>query len=259
MMSSIKKILLDIYTLPRLKKDRENYYQKLIRDSEWEGFSHYIINESKLVDVGCGSGYYLKKAEELKNAKVVGVDPEPGNYGVNRSINNFGKDFNIIKGVAEEIPLPDSMYDIIISSHVLEHVQDINMSLTEMKRIGNSNCIFIIGMPTSVMAFITLITQILFETHIRIINFFGKPFINTSKINFKQLFFSYSHSYPEKMTILHDIINYRTKKWKNKIEKHFKIIEIIYPSLYPHPSYWQLFKMKKIKNFGSSVYFICKK
>lgn len=258
-MNSIKSILLSIYTLPKLNKEKANYYQKKVRDSEWDAFSKYIHENSKLIDVGCGSGYFLKKAKALKHSEITGVDPEPGNYGVHKIDSEYSHNLNIIRGFAEKIPLQDNSFDTVLSSHVLEHVNDIDLSLKEMKRIGNSECTFIIGMPNSTMALITLFTQLLFESHIRFVNFFGQPFINVSKLNFKQLFFSYSHSFPENKTIIYDILNYRTKKWKEHIEPNFKIIKIIYPSLYPHPSYWQLFKQKKYKKIGSSVYFICKK
>lgn len=258
-MASFKSKLLSIYTLPKLSKEKENYHQTKIRDSEWDAFGKYIEENSKLIDVGCGSGYFLKKAKSLKNCNITGIDPEPGNYGVNRSDPEYHQNLNIIKGFAEKIPIPDNSFDTVLSSHVLEHVNDIDLSLKEMKRIGNSECTFIIGMPNTTMALITLFTQLLFESHIRFVNFFGQPFINVSKLNFKQLFFSYSHSFPENKTILHDVIHYRTKRWKKHIEPHFEIMKIIYPSLYPHPSYWQLFKLKRYNKIGSSVYFICKK
>ena len=258
-MSSIKSFLLKLYTFPRLSKRKANFYQKKIRDAEWDSFSFYIKENIKLVDVGCGSGYYLKKAIELKNSTVFGVDPEPGSYGVNRNEPGLNQDLNIIKGFAENIPLESNNFDVILSSHVLEHVNDISKSLEEMKRIGKSDATFIIGMPTSQMAIITLLTHILFESHIRFVNFFFSPFINVSKVKFKQLFFSYSHSYPKNKTIIYDILNYRSKVWSRHIKKHLKITKVIYPALYPPPSYLQLFRLIRLKKNGCAVYFICKK
>ena len=60
----LKKTLLRIYYLPCLSKEKANHYQQVIRDAEWDSFNDYIPLQSKLLDVGCGAGYNIKKAKE---------------------------------------------------------------------------------------------------------------------------------------------------------------------------------------------------
>jgi len=259
LMVKFKKKLLDLYTFTILSKEKENHYQKIARDEEWKEIKKFIPKNIHFIDVGCGAGYYLEKAKNELECTVVGIDPEPGNHGVNRYNSAYYDELNIRKGSAESIEFENNSFDVVFSSHVLEHVSDIDKSLSEMKRVAKDEATIVIGVPTSTMAFISLYTQILFTSHIRFVNFFFKPFIKTARINFNQVFFGYSHSYPENKTTLYDIKHYKTNVWKSYIEKYFTIDTTIFPALYPYPNYLQIFKMKKRKNKGSSVFFICRK
>jgi ubiquinone/menaquinone biosynthesis C-methylase UbiE len=42
---------------------------------------------------------------------------------------------NILKATAENIPFKDESFDVVYSSHVLEHVTDEVKSLEEMKKV----------------------------------------------------------------------------------------------------------------------------
>ena len=126
----------------------------------------------------------------------------------------------------ENNPFDDSSFDNVYSSHVLEHVNDINQCISEIKRVTVEDGIIIIGVPTSTMALISWITQVLFTTHQNIINVLFYKFINTSKTKWWEIFIPKSHSYENK-TIFNDIRNYREKKWLKIVEKELKIVKII--------------------------------
>ncbi|MDB5282006.1 MAG: class SAM-dependent methyltransferase [Bacteroidota bacterium] len=255
-MSAIKKFLLRIYYFSMVGEAATNANQKRIRDTEWDAVQGHIKPGGKFLDVGCGTGYCMLKAKELFNCEVFGIDPAPLAAGVGRYQNDTG--LTITKGSAEDIPFGDKLFDTVYCSHVLEHTTDSAKSLEEMSRVMKDDGTLIIGMPTATMASIALVTDIMFTSHFRFVNFFFAPFINTGKIRFIHVFFPPSHSYEDK-TVFNDIKNYTVKKWSEKVAASFEIKETLLPLVYPYPEYRQFFKPFKSDKYSSSVFFICKK
>lgn len=254
----MKKILLKIYYIFWVSKEKANAKQKKIRDIEWDAVKPYI-KSGKFLDVGCGAGYAMKKAREDFNCVCTGIDPDPMAHGVGRNESNFyiGEE-NIITGKAENLPFPDDNFDTVYSSHVLEHVEDPLKSMQEMKRVMKADGVLIIGMPTATMALINWFTQVLFTTHTKIINLLFSGVINTGKTHWWEVFIPASHSDLNK-TIISDVRNYKIKKWTKIVGKEFVIYEMLKPALYPYPEYRQLFRLRKSISFSSSVIFICGK
>lgn len=256
----MKKLLLKIYYFGNLSKPKIEKNQQQIRDIEWQAIADFIPNEAKFLDVGCGAGYAMMKAKEEKRCTVEGVDPEPGAHGVGRYV-ALNKDVEITQGFSEDLPYLNESFDIVYSSHVLEHVQDESKSLQEMRRVLKKDGTLIIGMPTSNMAWINFLTQMLFTTHHRVVNFLLSPIkaINVGKTKLINVFIPGSHSYPRANTVLYDLGHYRIKNWQKTVAAEFEVVEVVKPAFYPYPEYLQLFNLKEKSRFTSSVFFICKK
>jgi len=254
----VKEFILKIYYCFLLSKEKANLNQKRIRDTEWDSINSYI-KQGLFLDVGCGAGYAMKKAKEEAGCIPFGIDPNPMEHGVGRINSNYNIDIeNLLQGHAENIPFPDQHFDTVYSSHVLEHVNDKARSLQEMKRVLKNDGVLIIGMPTATMAWINWFTQVLFTTHTKFVNLLFSRMIKTGTTKWWELFIPASHSSAGK-TVLSDIINYREKVWKSDIEQQFKIVKILKPALYPFPEYRQLFKLRRLNNWSSSIFFICEK
>ena len=170
-------------------KEKVERCQKNIREAEWKEIKAYIKPNSSFIDVGCGAGYTLKKVIDVYNCDAIGIDPVPGEHGVGRYSVEKQKNNKIIRGSAENIPFRNCEFDIIYSSHVLEHVNNEMKSLSEMKRILKDDGILILGVPTALMAWIALVSQLIFTTHIRIYNFIRHFFSNQILKNLVQIFF----------------------------------------------------------------------
>lgn len=84
----------------------------------------------KLLDVGCGSGYFLAKMRDL-GWEVIGLEPDE------RSAELAHKRFNldVRKGTIEQAHFPEDSFDAITMNHVIEHLADPIESLQECKRI----------------------------------------------------------------------------------------------------------------------------
>ena len=199
----MKKFLFRIYYFGSLSQDLIEKKSEKIRQVEWEAVKEFIPQNSKFLDVGCGTGYAMRKAMEDLNCKSFGVDPEPGAHGVGRYSDNPTSGLSIKKGFAEKIDYNDEAFDVVYCSHVLEHVNNEQESLNEMKRVLKKEGVLIIGMPTSNMAWVNFYTDFLFTTHHRIFNIIFQffPFIKTGKTPLVNMIIPHSHSSQRAKTI----------------------------------------------------------
>jgi len=254
----IKSGLLRIYNFGFLSKPRQNHFQKIARDTEWDAIAPFI-KRGRFLDVGCGVGYSMLRAAELPGIEAFGIDPDPNAHGVGREGSEYNLVVeNIIKATAEAIPFENQYFDTVYSSHVLEHVQDEQKSLSEMKRVLKDDGVLIIGMPTAAMASLNAMSQYIFTTHQKAANFLLKPFITTGKVYWWQVFVPVSHTSFD-LPITYDLRHYRIKNWKKIVSQQFEIVETITPAFYPYPDYLQYFKLHKNRFFSSSVFFVCRK
>lgn len=249
----------DFIYLPLSSKEEVEQYQKNIRDKEWNEISSEIPKESSFLDVGCGAGYAMQQAYIELKCKCEGIDPEPGAHGVGRYLKEMGSTLPISQGNAENLPYENGVFEVVYSSHVLEHVNDETKSLKEMARVLSEDGKLIIGMPTATMAWINLFSTVLFTTHIRIYEFFRGFFTKEVLKNFIKIFIVPSHSSHRAKTVFFDLYYYRITNWSRIISREFYIEKTITPYLYPYPDYIQWFKLHKSILGSSSVFFICRK
>ncbi|MFD1257416.1 class I SAM-dependent methyltransferase [Mucilaginibacter terrae] len=91
---------------------------------------------SKVLEVGAGDGSILKMLAEQNFAPeyhAVEISDSGVNYIKSRSIKDL-KSVQIFDGY--QLPFGDDSFDLIILSHVLEHVEHERLLLRELKRVG---------------------------------------------------------------------------------------------------------------------------
>ncbi|HLS70376.1 MAG TPA: class I SAM-dependent methyltransferase [Chitinophagaceae bacterium] len=98
----------------------------------------YILNkiekeDKKIIDVGCGRGYFV----ELLLRKF----PEKEIWGADLLQDLEIPKLNYIQGNIENLPLENKSMDVVVCSHVLEHVLDFDKTLKELKRIARKKII----------------------------------------------------------------------------------------------------------------------
>ena len=100
----------------------------------------------RLLDIGCGPGaivsigYYKK----FNDAKIYGID------NLKKNIKRVKKRFptgTFQYSPAEKLPFPNDYFDYIIARHVLEHVDDVNKTLQEIKRVTKKGATLMIAVP----------------------------------------------------------------------------------------------------------------
>jgi SAM-dependent methyltransferase len=111
--------------------------------SQFHGYND--LRGKDILDFGCGSAgktlYYAKQGA----ARVFGVDVTIDHAGpAIAEAKSLGFDFNISHITPENgIPLPDQSIDVVLSSSVLEHLPDLDRSLSEVHRVLRPGGLFL--------------------------------------------------------------------------------------------------------------------
>ena len=104
----------------------------------------------KVLDLGSGLGFLVLKLLEL-GADAKGIEPFEELVDVSRKLlSDTGHDPNSVsKGVGELMPFNDNSFDLIVSSSVIEHVQDVRMVISECNRVLKDGGILYLVFPNS--------------------------------------------------------------------------------------------------------------
>ena len=129
------------------KKYETKYYNTYEKKHWWSKARRGLIKNLitgkhlNILDVGCGSGCLIKELD--KRNKLYGIDTS--RIAVKLAIKKGLK--NIKQGSSENMPYPDSFFDIIISSDVLEHVDNEEKTIKEITRITKRNGKILVFVP----------------------------------------------------------------------------------------------------------------
>ena len=118
------------------------YYDKvraLSRESLnfWlEVFSKFggIKENSRVLDVGCGTGRFTIPLATKTNASVYGLDSSSEMLEKAR-IKDKGSVVKWVQGRAEDLPFDDGHFDCVLTSYTIHHVDDMWKAIEEMYRV----------------------------------------------------------------------------------------------------------------------------
>ena len=82
-----------------------------------------LVRGIKVLDLGCGTGYFSKILSDLVGPEgtVVGIDPDEERLKVARE-KHTASNLKYLNGIAENIPGTD--YDLVFSNHVIHWCKD---------------------------------------------------------------------------------------------------------------------------------------
>ena len=123
-----------------------------------------LPDQSTIVDVGCGTGSALRHAAaKVTNGNLIGIDPVPRMIEIAKELtkeNETSYQINFEVGSAEDLPVEDSIADIVLAFDSIDHWNDIQHGLNEVLRILKPEGKFIIvkdlGVPGAKKALNTL-------------------------------------------------------------------------------------------------------
>lgn len=101
-------------------------------------------NPVKIIDTGAGAGHFSIKVGNLapsgSNLTITDIDPESLEKNVKYHETKLSYNIKtIILDLTKEFPIDDSIYDIVISTGVIEHLVDTDKYIEEIFRILKPN------------------------------------------------------------------------------------------------------------------------
>ncbi len=103
------------------------------------------LPQGRGLDLGCGDGLLTRiLLEHTGPRELVGVDPDPAEAAQARDLGIY----TAVHAVAgNSVPEPDRSFDWVLSNSVLEHIDDIDVVLTEVARLLRPGGRFIFTVP----------------------------------------------------------------------------------------------------------------
>ncbi|NJO10610.1 MAG: 3-demethylubiquinone-9 3-O-methyltransferase [Leptolyngbyaceae cyanobacterium SL_1_1] len=111
-----------VYALHQLNPLRFRFFDRYV--SSWQGLS--------VLDVGCGGGYTCEFLAE-RGALVCGIDQSAACIEAARQHASSPIVYGV--GAAEHLPYGDRQFDVVTCVDVLEHVDDLAQTLSEIRRV----------------------------------------------------------------------------------------------------------------------------
>lgn len=97
--------------------------------------SHFLDKNINIIDIGCANGGLLREIKNLGYRNVLGIDPSP--VCVENCLATAGVNATI--GSISSLPSGIGTFDIVILSHVLEHIQDLSSALATISKLLTEN------------------------------------------------------------------------------------------------------------------------
>jgi SAM-dependent methyltransferase len=104
------------------------------------GLTRNDYKGKKVIDIGCGPRGSLEWATMA--AERVGLDPLASRYLPLRASRH---EMKYVTAPAESIPFPEGYFDIVTCLNALDHVDDLQKSIAEIKRITRTGGLFLLS------------------------------------------------------------------------------------------------------------------
>ena len=112
------------------------------RRHDLEVIANAVVPGSKVLDLGCGDGIFLRKLKEQRDARVLGVEIDQDS--IVRCIGNgvpvIQRDLN-----GDLDFLPDNSFDLAVLSHTLQETRRPDLLLKQIVRIGKRAAVSVIN------------------------------------------------------------------------------------------------------------------
>jgi len=137
----------EVMNMYDLNKRMEVVYSDLLNND---------LKNKKLLDAGCGTGWFSKRACELE-AEVTSLD-----LGENL-LNEVAKkcDSRRVQGSILELPFNDNEFDIVVSSEVIEHIPRPLDAIDEFFRVLKPDGILVLTTPNKLWFFSIWLANVL--------------------------------------------------------------------------------------------------
>ena len=114
------------------QKKQEKWWGRIYSD-RCKKFEDILGKKGRILDIGCGPGFFLKKAQEL-GWQATGI--EPSEKASSYAINNLGLDIHKVEiENIDQCNFDLKYFDVIYSHGVLEHMRNPNLFFLNAKKL----------------------------------------------------------------------------------------------------------------------------
>lgn len=157
--------------------------------------------EHCLLEIGCGLGRHLGFVPEENKQNYVAMDFD---FPLLQKASAKHDAPAFIAGSVLQLPFPADTFDGVLSTYVLEHIQDLDQAFTEIKRVLKPNGKLLLALPTEGGLFWDLGRRLVVKPA-----FEKKYHINYDKI----IAWEHRHSITEIMVLMRNYFEIETKKY----------------------------------------------
>jgi ubiquinone/menaquinone biosynthesis C-methylase UbiE len=109
-------------------------------------FGAQVVAGKKVLDAACGLGYGIEILSRAGAAAVTGVDLDPEAIAEAKSrIGEHAKE--LVAGDLRKLPFEDDSFDVVISFETIEHVEEPEKALAELRRVLRPDGVLVISSP----------------------------------------------------------------------------------------------------------------
>ncbi len=102
-----------------------------------------INQQSRVLDIGCGSGDFLNEIKNKHNCEIYGLDMSETAIHSAKQFYNI----DVFKGTISEAPWTENYFDIITAWHYMEHVNNPNQNVQKMAQMLKPGGWLVLGVP----------------------------------------------------------------------------------------------------------------
>jgi len=96
-----------------------------------------LVRGKEVLEVGCGRGWLAARMAAVAR-RVTASD-----IVLSDAIGAIG-DVEFVAAPAESLPWPDDSFEVVVTTHTLEHVQDIQRALAELRRVARDLVVIVV-------------------------------------------------------------------------------------------------------------------
>ncbi|RLA77332.1 MAG: class I SAM-dependent methyltransferase [Epsilonproteobacteria bacterium] len=152
-----------IYAEEYYTEEKEDYIDNTMKDLDWwetiyndkyEIFNKYITaKDKKMLDIGCGSGYFMKYGNEI-GWDCYGIEPskKASDHAKSNSLNVLNQSF-------KNDLFENEQFDVVHMNQVLEHIAEPEKMLSGIHNIIKEDGLLCISVPNDFSPFQDLLTK----------------------------------------------------------------------------------------------------
>jgi SAM-dependent methyltransferase len=110
-------------------------------------FAAPFVEGKRVLDIACGAGYGARMLLEAGAASVVGVDASSDALAEAEAHAGSGLEF--LRADGTDLPLADGTFDVTVSFETVEHIEDSEQFVRELRRVTAPDGVLVLSTPNA--------------------------------------------------------------------------------------------------------------